>query len=448
MAFKKLATVVLTTGISLSAGLLAIPALAETDEAVETTETAETTTETTETAATEDASLPLDDLQLFVQIFDQIRTAYVEEVDDQELFEKAIQGMLSGLDPHSSYLSDESFEELQESTSGEFGGLGIEVGTEGGFIKVITPMDGTPAEKAGIQTGDLIIKLDDQAVQGMSLSEAIDMMRGEQGTPIRLTILRKGVEAPFEVEVIRDIIKVQSVRSEMIEDGFAYLRIAQFQAETGSQFRNEVKKLMAQKDPIKGVVLDLRNNPGGLLPACIEVADALLDSGMIVYTEGRVPSANGEFRASQGDVLNGLPLVVIINNGCASASEILAGAIQDNHRGIVIGTRSFGKGSVQTVLPLRDDKAIKLTTARYFTPSGNSIQAQGIVPDIIVEPAEIKILEQGTDFSEANLTRHLTNGQADEAKQKDSSEAKAKVSADSQLYEALNILKGIVISKR
>ncbi|MFA5679502.1 MAG: S41 family peptidase [Pseudomonas sp.] len=390
--------------------------------------------------------MPLDELQLFVQIFEQIRSAYVEEVEDQQLFENAIEGLLAGLDPHSAYLTEKSFEDLQESTSGEFGGLGIEVGMEGGFIKVIAPIDDTPAAKAGIRTGDLIIKLDDQAVQGMNINEAIDMMRGEKGTAITLTIMREGVEAPFEVTIVRDIIQVQSVRSEILDDHFGYLRIAQFQAETGMQFRKEVQKLMAAKPAIKGVVLDLRNNPGGLLPACVDIADAILDTGLIVYTEGRVASANTEFRAGAGDILNNLPLVVIINNGSASASEILAGAIQDNKRGIVIGTQSFGKGSVQTVLPLREDKAIKLTTARYFTPSGNSIQARGIVPDIVVEPAEIKLIKQGASISEANLAGHLKNGK-DDARKPDSKQAPT-VAEDNQLYEALNILKGIAIFQR
>jgi len=396
----------------------------------------------------EDARLPLDELQLFVQIFDQIRSAYVEEVNDQVLFEHAIKGMLAGLDPHSTYLSEDSFEDLQESTSGEFGGLGIEVGMEGGFIKVISPIDGTPAANAGIRTGDLIIKLDDQAVQGMSINDAIDLMRGEKGSAITLTILREGIDAPFEVEIIRDIIQVQSVRSDIIEDGFGYVRIAQFQNETGSQFRKEVKKLMAATPALKGLVLDLRNNPGGLLPACVEVADAILDNGLIVYTEGRVESANGEFRASPGDILNNLPLVVIINNGSASASEILAGAIQDNQRGVVIGTKSFGKGSVQTVLPLREDKAIKLTTARYFTPSGNSIQAEGITPDILVEPAEIKLLEKQVGISEATLARHLEKGNKTTAKTPATEKKQPAIEDDNQLYEALNILKGIAIFRQ
>lgn len=436
MKMHKLAVALLATGCFFSTALLTQPLQAEETKAK--AQNAESVDK-----VEQEGQLPLDDLQLFVQIFDQIRTAYVEEVDDQTLFEHAIEGMLAGLDPHSSYLTDESFEDLQESTSGEFGGLGIEVGMEGGFIKVISPIDDTPAAKAGIRTGDLIIKLDDQVVQGLSINDAIDLMRGEKGTTIVLTILREGVDAPFEVPIVRDIIQVQSVRSEIIEDGFGYVRIAQFQSETASQFRKELAKLQAKKPALKGVVLDLRNNPGGLLPACVEVADDLLDSGLIVYTEGRAESANTEFRASPGDLLNNLPLVVIINNGSASASEILAGAIKDNQRGIIIGTRSFGKGSVQTVLPLRENKAIKLTTARYFTPSGNSIQAEGIVPDIVVEPAEIKLLEQSKGISEANLAGHLKNGKAGKDKTKGS--AKATVADDNQLYEALNILKGIAI---
>jgi carboxyl-terminal processing protease len=397
--------------------------------------------------AEDNGRLPLDDLQLFVQIFDQIRNAYVEEVDDSELFEHAIEGMLAGLDPHSVYLTEDSFEDLQESTTGEFGGLGIEVGMEDGFIKVVAPIDSSPAAKAGLRTGDLIIKLDDQPVQGMGMNDAIDHMRGEKGTTITLTILRPGIDAPFEVKIIRDIIKVQSVRSKVLNDKFGYIRIAQFQTETGSQFRKEAKKLLASDPKIEGIVLDLRNNPGGLLPSCVEIADAVLDSGLIVYTEGRIASASGEFRASPGDILQNLPLVVIINGGSASASEILAGAIQDNQRGIVIGTKSFGKGSVQTVLPLRDDKAIKLTTARYFTPSGNSIQARGITPDIVVEPAQVKVLEEGNVITEASLSGHLENGGSNkrEREDKNAEQNSFSIEDDNQLYEALNILRGIAI---
>ena len=391
-----------------------------------------------------ESRLPLEDLQLFVQIFDQIRTAYVEEVDDATLFDNAIEGLLGGLDPHSSYLNESDFDDLQESTTGEFGGLGIEVGMEGGLIRVIAPIDDTPAYRAGIQTGDLIIKLDDSAVQGMNLREAIELMRGAKGSSIVLTVLREGVDAPLEFTIVRDIIKVKSVRNEMLEDGIGYVRIAQFQTDTGAQFRAALEKMASAEEPLRGLVIDLRNNPGGLLPAAIEAADALLDDGLIVYTEGRIPSANIKFRATPGDVAANVPVVVIINNGSASAAEILAGALQDHQRAIIIGTQSFGKGSVQTVLPLKDGKAIKLTTARYFTPSGNSIQAQGIKPDIVVAPAQIKVLEEDKGISEANLAGHLKNGKEGSKSTKRKS-AKSTLADDNQLYEAVNILKGIAI---
>ena len=395
----------------------------------------------------DDSRLPLEDLQLFVQIFDQIRSAYVEDVDDTALFEKAIEGLLSGLDPHSSYLDESDFDELQESTSGEFGGLGIEVGMEGGLIKVIAPIDDTPAYRAGIQAGDLIIKIDDHAVQGMSLREAITLMRGAKGEPIALTVLRTGMDAPLEVTIVRDIIKVRSVRSEMLEDGIGFVRIAQFQTDTGGQFRTALESLAKEAAPLRGLVIDLRNNPGGLLPAAIETADALIDDGLIVYTEGRIPSANMKFHSGPGDLIGDVPIVVIINSGSASAAEILAGALQDHQRAILIGTQSFGKGSVQTVLPLKDGKAIKLTTARYFTPHGRSIQAQGIEPDIVVAPAQSKVLEQARGISEANLAGHLKSGES-EGRSATRPPAKPALGDDNQLYEAVNILKGIAIFRR
>lgn len=394
-----------------------------------------------------EARLPLEDLQLFVQIFDQIRSAYVEEVEDSALFEKAIEGLLSGLDPHSSYLAESDYDELQESTTGEFGGLGIEVGMEGGLIKVIAPIDDTPAYRAGIQPGDLIIKIDDNAVQGMSLRQAISLMRGPKGEPITLTVLRVGLDSPLEVTIVRDIIKVRSVRSEMLEDGIGFVRIAQFQTDTGSQFRAALESLAREAAPLRGVVIDLRNNPGGLLPAAIETADALIDDGLIVYTEGRIPSANMKFRSGPGDIIRDVPIVVIINSGSASAAEILAGALQDHQRAIVIGTQSFGKGSVQTVLPLKDGKAIKLTTARYFTPNGRSIQAQGIEPDIVVAPAQIKVLDEVRGISEANLAGHLKSGEDDQRSAPRKGD-KSTPAEDNQLYEAVNILKGIAIFRR
>ncbi|WP_461519082.1 S41 family peptidase [Porticoccus sp.] len=386
------------------------------------------------------ARMPLEELRHFTQAFDQIRQAYVEEIDDKALLEMAISGLLSSLDPHSVYLNENDFEDLQEHTTGEFGGLGIEVGMEGGFIKVITPIDDSPAQRAGILAGDLIIKLDDQLVQGMTLSEAIEIMRGPRGSKLTLTIVRPSKDGPFKVEVIRDIIQVHSIRTRILEPGFAYIRIAQFQEDTGTEFAEALEKLLREEKELKGLVLDLRNNPGGLLNASIEVADALLEEGLVVYTEGRIPSANTQFYASPGDLLNGLPVIVLINEGSASAAEIVAGALQDQHRALILGTSSFGKGSVQTVIPLGDNRGIKLTTARYFTPAKRSIQAEGIRPDIIVQPAEVRLLETGEQVKEANLAGHLTNEEAPaEGSKTDLSQA------DNQLYEALNLLKGIGI---
>lgn len=388
----------------------------------------------------EDARMPLEELRHFTQVFDQIRQSYVEEIDDKTLLEMTIRGLLASLDPHSVYLDKEDFTDLQEHTSGEFGGLGIEVGMEGGFIKVITPIDDTPAQRAGIQAGDLIIKLDDQLVQGMNLGEAIELMRGPKGSKIILTVVRPNRDGPFEVEIIRDTIQIHSVRSRMLEPGYGYVRIAQFQENTGTEFTKALQTLLRDNPDLKGLVLDLRNNPGGLLDSSIEVADALLDSGLVVYTEGRVATANNQYFATPGDLLNGLPVVALINEGSASAAEIVAGALQDHHRALILGTGSFGKGSVQTVIPLGEDRAIKLTTARYFTPSKRSIQADGIHPDILVRPAEVHLLESPEQIKEANLSGHLSNdGEKKTADSKDLSQD------DNQLYEALNLLKGLNI---
>lgn len=391
-----------------------------------------------------DARLPLEELQLFAQVFEQIRNAYVEEIDDKTLLEKAITGMLGELDPHSGFLQEESYEELQEQTTGEFGGLGIEVGMQDGFVKVISPIDDTPAQRAGVQPGDLIIKLDDETVQGMSLEEAIVKMRGPKGAAITLTIAREGVDAPLVIKLVRDVIKVESVRSRALENGFGYVRIAQFQVDTGSEFVKHLHKLKTETPKLKGVVLDLRNNPGGLLPSSIDVADALLDKGLIVYTQGRIPSSNSRFSATPGDELENIPLVVLINGGTASASEIVAGALQDNHRAVIMGSTSFGKGSVQNVLPLQDGRAIKLTTARYYTPSGRSIQAEGIEPDIRVVRAEIRVIEGLSGIKESDLSGHLSNGNAGKGDVVGDAEKTTDVT-DNQLYEALNLLKGIVI---
>jgi carboxyl-terminal processing protease len=396
--------------------------------------------------------LPLDDLRKFTEVFSRIKAAYVEEVDDRKLLEDAIKGMLNGLDPHSAYLGSEAFEKLEESTTGEFGGLGIEVGTEDGFIKVIAPIDDTPAAKAGIQAGDLIIKLGDEPVKGMSLEEAVSRMRGKPGTSLTLTILRDGESAPIEIEVERDIIKVASTKSRLLEKGYGYIRLTQFQSETGPQFVEAFEGLTKKNNgKLDGLVIDLRNNPGGILQAAVAVADALLDDGLIVYTEGRIPSSRLRFNAEPGDITEGMPIVVLINGGSASASEIVAGALQDQGRAVLMGTDTFGKGSVQTVIPLDRTHAIKMTTARYYTPDGRSIQAKGINPDIEVKPATLTEMEARPFFTEADLTGHLENGETEkEGRQPEPENAGADDSqgqsdGDFQLRSALNLLKGLQI---
>lgn len=392
-----------------------------------------------------EARLPLDQIQLFAQVFDQVRNAYVEEIDDRELLEKAVTGLLGQLDPHSAFLEADSYAELKEHTTGEFGGIGLELGIEHGYVTVISPIDDTPAARAGMRPGDVILQLDDRSTQGMSLEEAISLMRGEKGTSIRLTVGREGVSEPLVLTIKRDIIAIKSVRGDVVEPGFGYLRIAQFQEQTGAEFTRAIADLRKREPALKGVVIDLRNNPGGLLPASIDVADALLDSGLIVYTQGRIPSANTRAMATPGDALSGIPLAVLINEGTASAAEIVAGALKDHRRALIVGTRSFGKGSVQTVLPLQDGRAIKLTTARYFTPSGNSIQADGIQPDVEVRRAEVHELESGLVIKESNLEGHLENGKKPPAPKTDAAPGSP---ADNQLQEAVNLLKAVALYGR
>lgn len=390
--------------------------------------------------------LPLRELRIFTQVFEQIRRGYVEEVKDTELLENAIAGLLLELDPHSAYLHESDYDELQESATGEYGGLGMVVGAERGMIKIISPIDDTPAAKAGIKAGDLIVEVDGAPVRGMALQKAIDKLRGEKGTSIDLTVLRNDQEVPIEFTIIRDIIQVSSVRSRILEPGYGYVRISQFQTSSGDDFKKELLDLKQQETELKGVIIDLRNNPGGLVPASVEISDAVLDGGTVVYTEGRLPSSNSTYQATSGDLLEGIPIVVLINGGSASASEIVAGALQDHQRAAIIGTQSFGKGSVQTVIPLGDGRAVKLTTARYFTPSGRSIQAEGIVPDIIVEPAEIRRYQLRDRVREEDLEGHL-----EQASEGDDSpvEPEEDITNDNQLYEALNVLKGFqLLSKK
>ena len=404
-------------------------------------------------ASGQQALLPLEDLRTFTRVYDHIRSSYVEELSDSELLEYAIKGMMAELDPHSAYLDADSFEDLQVNTSGEFGGLGIEVGMENGFVKVISPIDDTPAQQAGVEAGDLIIRLGDQPVKGMSLNEAVAIMRGPKGSDLTVTIVRDGIDQPFDITITRDIIKVRSVRTKMLDDNYLYLRIATFQVSTGKDVQEKLANTLADYPGIEGVILDLRNNPGGVLQASVDVADAFLDGGLVVYTEGRLESSYSRYNANPGDTLNGLPVVVLINDGSASASEIVAGALQDHHRAVILGTRSFGKGSVQTVVPITESRAIKLTTARYYTPGGRSIQAQGIEPDVIVERAKVTAVKPRLRTTEADLAGHLNNGNGEDevgskARERETSSNSSLLSNDNQLHEALNLLKGLNIFRQ
>lgn len=393
--------------------------------------------------------LPLEELRTFTRVYDQIRNSYVEELTDAQLLEYAIKGMISELDPHSTYLDEESFEDLQENTSGEFGGIGIEVGMEDGFVKVIAPIDDTPAKRAGIEAGDLITRLDGQPVKGMTLTEAVEKMRGPKGSELTLTVMREGMEKPFEVTLKRDIVRVKSVRVRLMEDHYAYVRIAQFQVNTGQEMVEALNKLREENDDIHGIVLDLRNNPGGVLQASVEVADAFIDDGLVVYTEGRMENSDMRYHANPGQIAEDLPIVALINDGSASASEIVAGALQDHGRAVIMGTRSFGKGSVQTIVPISDARAIKLTTALYYTPNGRSIQAQGIEPDVTVERARITAIQGPQRTTEADLSGHLNNtsGGEESSSQTRASEREQEDGSieDNQLHEALNLLKGLHI---
>jgi carboxyl-terminal processing protease len=350
-------------------------------------------------------------LNLFGDVFERVRADYVEKPDDSKLVESAINGMLAGLDPHSSYMDPKSFRDMQVQTRGEFGGLGIEVTMEDGLVKVVAPIDDTPAAKAGVMANDIITQLDGEAVQGLTLNQAVDKMRGPVNTKIKLTIMRKGSDKPIEVSIMRDVIRVKSVRSHNEGEDVGYIRITQFNEQTTDGLKKSINDLNAQlgADKIKGYVIDLRNNPGGLLDQAISVSDTFLDKGEIVSTRGRNPEETQRFNARPGDMTKGKPVIVLINGGSASASEIVAGALQDHKRATLVGTRSFGKGSVQTIIPLgAGNGALRLTTARYFTPSGRSIQAKGITPDIEVQQDVPDDLKARTDSKgEASLRGHL-----------------------------------------
>ena len=434
--------------------------------------------------------LPIEELRAFSEVFGRIKNDYVEPVSDKKLITEAINGMLSGLDPHSAYLDADAYKELRVGTQGEFGGLGIEVGMEEGLVKVISPIEDTPAFHAGIKSGDLIIKLDDALVKGLTLNDAVKRMRGKPGSTIVLTIIRKDAPKPLVFTLNRAVIKVQSVKSKVVEPGYAFIRITQFQEHTGENLATALENLLG-KNPssIKGLVLDLRNDPGGLLNGAVGVSAAFLPKdALVVYTEGRTEEAQMRLTASPANYVRGsedradylsnlppaaksVPMVVLVNGGSASASEIVAGALQDHKRAIIMGTQTFGKGSVQTILPLGNNTAIKLTTSRYFTPSGRSIQATGIVPDIVVEDPTNNGQDGALHIREADLDRHLSNGQqpentskskpaapiktspkADDKKSEENSNAKVTPTEfggknDYQLSQALNLLKGMSLMR-
>ena len=411
--------------------------------------------------ASRDSSV-YEQLDLFGNIFERIRAQYVEPVETDKLVEAAINGMLTSLDPHSSYLSAKDFEDMQVQTKGEFGGLGIEVTQEEGFVKVISPMDGTPADKAGIQAGDYITHVNGESILGLTLDQAVDMMRGPIGSEILITVVRQGVDQPFDVSIIRDTIKVEAVKMRTVGHAVV-LRVTTFNDQTTSGLVEGLKKGIEElggADKLEGVVLDMRNNPGGLLNEAITVSDAFLDSGEIVSTRGRNPADGERFNATPGDLIDGKPIVVLINGGSASASEIVTGALQDHHRAIVVGTKSFGKGSVQSLIPLKGDGAMRLTTARYYTPSGRSIQALGISPDIVVQqpkkpapgatPAEEEPTSAVKPRTEADLRGAITNDSMTEDEKKlyleeqTAAEETAKLrDEDYQLAYAVDILKGL-----
>ena len=400
----------------------------------------------TSSAYASKTSLPLNQLQAFSEVYLKIKQNYVQDITDKELFDNAIKGMLEGLDPHSTFLNEKDFKDLQIGTKGEFGGLGIEVTMEDGFVKVITPIDDTPAYKAGVKSGDLIIEIDAKPVKGLSLNQAVDLMRGKVGSPILLTIARTGENGPIEIKIVRAKIKVKSVKYEIIDDNYGYIRISSFQNKTGNNLYDAISNLKKDaKGNIKGFVIDMRNNPGGVLGAAVDVSDAFIKGKKkLVFTKGKTENAVYEFTSNNTDLAEGKPIVVLINGGSASASEIVAGALQDHKRAIIMGTQSFGKGSVQSILPITSKTAVKITTARYYTPNGRSIQAKGITPDIIVKDLELSSLNKNKMIKESDLKGHLKNT---DKKNKDG-EPQAqnkKLENDYQLSEAINLLKGLNI---
>ena len=395
--------------------------------------------------------LPIEDLKIFAEIFGKIKSDYVEDIDDSQLLNNAIKGMLDGLDPHTVYLDPDSFREMNIDTHGEFGGLGLEVTMENGVIRIVAPIDDTPAHKAGLKSGDLIISMDGVQVKGLSLGESVSLMRGKPGSEIVLTIVRKDRPEPFEVTLKRAIIQLESVRAELLETGFGYVRVIQFQIGTATSLRQQLARLAREAGTaLKGLVLDLRDNPGGVLDGAIQVSDTFLRDGLIVSTRGRAEDSEVTFSASPKDYLNDAPLVVLVNGGSASASEIVAGALQDHGRALILGTTTFGKGSVQTILPMLNGAALKLTTARYYTPNDRSIQATGITPDVVSQPAESSQTPDGdvSRLRESDLAGHLENELQNDNNATVDTKTDPLLVSDPQVREALNILKGMVIARQ
>lgn len=424
--FNRLSAFVLTLQ------LVSIPAFAQIQASQENT--------------SEDLPLPLNEVRIFAEVLNRIRSSYVEPIDDKTLLENAVRGMLAGIDPHSSYLANDDYDLLQENTTGEFGGLGVEVGVDNGFITIISPVDGSPADRAGVRAGDIVIKIDDTPTTDTTIEETTDLMRGPPGSEVVLTILREGADEALEITVVRDVIRARSVRSRFLEPGYGYVRISQFVTGTGNEVVTALENFHLSDTELQGVILDLRNNPGGVLQAAVDVVDAFITEGLIVYTEGREESSFTRYEATSSDPSHGVPLIVLINEGSASASEVVAGALQDQNRAVIMGTQSFGKGSVQTVLPLTNDRAIKLTTALYYTPNGRSIQARGITPNIIVRQGRVTdVPDNPALYREEDLAGHLENTDLPDTETSLDLSGERVIVSDYQLNQALSILKGLAL---
>ncbi len=395
--------------------------------------------------------LPIKELRLFVNILEQLKQSYVEPVDDAQLIQNAIKGMLNELDPHSTFYTKEEYESVQQLTTGSFAGLGVEVTADNGLIRVIAPIDDTPAERAGIKAGDLIIKIDETPVQAVDINRAIEMLRGDVGTDVTLTLIRNADNSPITVTITRDKIKTKSVKHELLNEQFGYIRLSQFQEKSSQEVQEALNELADEAkgagEVLQGLILDLRNNPGGLLDEGVNISDLFLNSGLIVYTQGQSEESRYNLLATEGDILEGAPMIVLINSGSASASEIVAGALQDHGRALIVGEQSFGKGSVQTVIDLPDGKGLKYTSARYYTPNGRSIQGEGIKPDVTLAPLSVTLKPESYHLRESDMAGHLDNPNAQEELKDFTQENNQLAERDYPLYEALNLLKVLAITQ-